>query len=172
MPVQECCFTAEAATAPIWPLKALRSRARSASRWLSQTCLRLRTGIALGTPRAAVCTLKRSSRRLRLEQRNGLGKRRVGRLRVIPRPNVAPEVVLGIVQPPAERDTCLLQPALYDRTALLWSVRIIGAPPNSSALTVRYPTVAIHFAETRPLAEEWTYRFLGAALAYHQAGTP
>jgi hypothetical protein len=29
--------------------------------------------------------------------------------------------------------------------------------------------VPIHFGETRPLAEEWTYRFLGAALAYHQA---
>ncbi len=38
-----------------------------------------------------------------------------------------------------------------------------------AALTVRYPAVPIHFAETRPLAEEWTYRFLGAALAYHQA---
>jgi hypothetical protein len=38
-----------------------------------------------------------------------------------------------------------------------------------AALTVRYPTVPIHFAETRPLAEEWTYRFLGAALTYHQA---
>jgi hypothetical protein len=38
-----------------------------------------------------------------------------------------------------------------------------------AALTVRYPGVPIHFAETRPLAEEWTYRFLGAALAYHQA---
>lgn len=30
---------------------------------------------------------------------------------------------------------------------------------------VRYPSVPIHFAETRPLAQEWTYRFLGAALA-------
>jgi ERCC4-type nuclease len=38
-----------------------------------------------------------------------------------------------------------------------------------AALTVRYPTVPIHFAETRPLAEEWTYRFLGAALAYSHA---
>jgi len=38
-----------------------------------------------------------------------------------------------------------------------------------AALTVRYPTVPIHFVETRPLAEEWTYRFLGAALAYVQA---
>jgi ERCC4 domain len=38
-----------------------------------------------------------------------------------------------------------------------------------AALTVRYPTVPIVFCETRPLAEEWTYRFLGAALAYAQA---
>lgn len=38
-----------------------------------------------------------------------------------------------------------------------------------AALSVRYPTVPIHFCETRPLAEEWTYRFLGAALAHAQA---
>jgi hypothetical protein len=38
-----------------------------------------------------------------------------------------------------------------------------------AAITVRYPTVPIHFAETRPLAEEWTHRFLGAALAHAQA---
>jgi len=41
-----------------------------------------------------------------------------------------------------------------------------------AALTVRYPTVPIHFGETRALAEEWTYRFLGAALAYRQADPP
>jgi ERCC4 domain-containing protein len=29
----------------------------------------------------------------------------------------------------------------------------------------RYPSVPIVFCETRPLAEEWTFRFLGAALA-------
>lgn len=29
----------------------------------------------------------------------------------------------------------------------------------------RYPNVPVFFAETRQLAEEWTYRFLGAALA-------
>ena len=32
---------------------------------------------------------------------------------------------------------------------------------------VRFPAVPIVFAETRPLAQEWTYRFLGAALAHH-----
>jgi hypothetical protein len=31
---------------------------------------------------------------------------------------------------------------------------------------VRYPNVPIVFCETRALAQEWTYRFLGAALAY------
>ena len=31
---------------------------------------------------------------------------------------------------------------------------------------VRFPHVPIVFAETRPLAQEWTYRFLGAALAH------
>ena len=37
---------------------------------------------------------------------------------------------------------------------------------------VRFPTVPIVFCETRPLAQEWTYRFLGAAsieLASHPA---
>jgi hypothetical protein len=38
-----------------------------------------------------------SERGLGLEHRDGLGKRGVGRLRVIARPNVAPEGVLGFV---------------------------------------------------------------------------
>jgi len=33
---------------------------------------------------------------------------------------------------------------------------------------VRFPTVPIVFCETRLLAQEWTYRFLGAALAHHR----
>jgi hypothetical protein len=33
---------------------------------------------------------------------------------------------------------------------------------------VRYPTVPIMFCDTRALAEEWTYRFLGAAVAQHR----
>jgi hypothetical protein len=32
---------------------------------------------------------------------------------------------------------------------------------------VRFPTVPIIFAETRPLAQEWVYRFFGAAVAHH-----
>ncbi len=35
------------------------------------------------------------------------------------------------------------------------------------ALAVRYPTVPVAFCDTRPLAQEWAYRFLGAALAQH-----
>lgn len=37
---------------------------------------------------------------------------------------------------------------------------------------VRYPEVPIVFAETRPLAQEWTYRFLGAALERHLVEDP
>lgn len=36
-------------------------------------------------------------------------------------------------------------------------------------LQVRYPSVPIVFADSRKLAEEWTYRFLAAALAGHIA---
>jgi hypothetical protein len=38
-----------------------------------------------------------------------------------------------------------------------------------AAIQVRYPNVPIGFFETRPLAEEYTFRFLGAALAYAHA---
>ncbi|MGD9797813.1 MAG: ERCC4 domain-containing protein [Microbacteriaceae bacterium] len=35
-----------------------------------------------------------------------------------------------------------------------------------AAAQVRYPNVPIVFCENRPLAQEWAYRFLGAALAF------
>jgi hypothetical protein len=38
-----------------------------------------------------------------------------------------------------------------------------------ATVQVRYPSVPIVFCETRPLAEQWTYRFLGAALSYATA---
>jgi hypothetical protein len=38
------------------------------------------------------------------------------------------------------------------------------------ALQVRYPQVPIVFCDNRPLAEEWTFRFLGAALARARQG--
>lgn len=37
---------------------------------------------------------------------------------------------------------------------------------------VRFPSVPIVFCETRPLAQEWTYRFLGAALDHHASDRP
>ena len=43
------------------------------------------------------------------------------------------------------------------------------APELLARLQVRYPSVPIVFCDTRPLAEEWTYRFLAAALAYNLA---
>jgi hypothetical protein len=38
-------------------------------------------------------------------------------------------------------------------------------PDMLARVQVRYPEVPIVFAETRPLAEEWTFRYLGAAAA-------
>jgi len=38
-------------------------------------------------------------------------------------------------------------------------------PDMLARIQIRYPEVPIVFAETRPLAEEWTFRYLGAAAA-------
>lgn len=38
-------------------------------------------------------------------------------------------------------------------------------PDLLARVQVRYPGIPIVFCETRPLAEEWTYRYLGAAMA-------
>jgi ERCC4 domain-containing protein len=38
-----------------------------------------------------------------------------------------------------------------------------------AAVQVRYPNVPIVFCESRPLAEEWAYRWLAAALSYAEA---
>ncbi|MDD7967881.1 ERCC4 domain-containing protein [Actinomycetospora lemnae] len=45
-------------------------------------------------------------------------------------------------------------------------VRPARVADSLAELQVRWPGVPIVFAETRPLAEEWTYRFLAAALAW------
>lgn len=42
-------------------------------------------------------------------------------------------------------------------------------PDMLARVQVRYPEVAIVFLETRPLAEEWTFRYLGAAQAEHES---
>ncbi|HUZ44823.1 MAG TPA: ERCC4 domain-containing protein [Acidimicrobiales bacterium] len=70
--------------------------------------------------------------------------------------------------------SCLPRSALVveDRYADLLSnphVRPGFLADQLAAITVRYPEVAIAFCDTRPLAEEWTYRFLAAALTYLRA---
>ena len=42
-------------------------------------------------------------------------------------------------------------------------------PDILARVQVRYPEIAIVFLETRPLAEEWTFRYLGAALAEYES---
>ena len=43
-------------------------------------------------------------------------------------------------------------------------------PDMLARVQVRYPEIPIVFLETRSLAEEWTFRYLGAALAEHASG--
>lgn len=45
-------------------------------------------------------------------------------------------------------------------------VRPAQVADSPAELQVRWPDVPIVFAETRPLAEEWTFRYLAAALAW------
>lgn len=51
----------------------------------------------------------------------------------------------------------------YSQVFTLDRIRPAVVADGLAELQVRYPTVPILFAETRPLAEEWTYRFLAAA---------
>lgn len=54
-----------------------------------------------------------------------------------------------------------------DRYSALFKLEHVTPGAVAEALAeaqARFPAVPIFFAETRPLAQEWTYRFLGAAL--------
>ncbi len=56
-----------------------------------------------------------------------------------------------------------------DRWADVFRLRHVSAAMVAEMLAaaqVRYPNVPIVFCENRQLAQEWAYRFLGAALAY------
>lgn len=57
----------------------------------------------------------------------------------------------------------------YSQVFKLDRVRPAMVADGLAELQVRWPGVPIVFCETRPLAEEWTYRYLAAALAW--AGT-
>jgi hypothetical protein len=54
-----------------------------------------------------------------------------------------------------------------DRYSRLFKLRVSGRAVAESLAEAqaRFPSVPITFCETRPLAEEWTYRWLGACLA-------
>ena len=51
----------------------------------------------------------------------------------------------------------------YSQLFKLDRVRPAVIADGLAELQIRWPNVAIVFCETRPLAEEWTYRFLAAA---------
>ena len=54
----------------------------------------------------------------------------------------------------------------YSRVFKLARVRPALVADGLAELQVRWPNVPMVFCETRPLAEEWTYRFLAAACAW------
>jgi hypothetical protein len=54
----------------------------------------------------------------------------------------------------------------YSALFRLEHVRPAVAVAGLAEMQVRFPTVPIVYCETRLLAQEWTYRFLGAALAH------
>jgi hypothetical protein len=55
----------------------------------------------------------------------------------------------------------------YSAVFKLEHVRPAVVADGLGEAAARFPSVPIVFAETRPLAQEWAYRFLGAALAHH-----
>lgn len=55
----------------------------------------------------------------------------------------------------------------YSSVFKLTFVRPAVVAEGLAEAQVRFPDVPIVFCETRPLAQEWTYRFLGAALEHH-----
>ncbi len=54
----------------------------------------------------------------------------------------------------------------YSAVFKLKHVRPLAIAEQIAEAAVRYPTVPIVFAETRQLAQEWTYRFFGAAVEH------
>ncbi len=57
----------------------------------------------------------------------------------------------------------------YSKLLALEHVRPSTVADALAEVAVRWPAVPITFCETRPLAEEWTYRFLAAARAEYRA---
>jgi len=55
----------------------------------------------------------------------------------------------------------------YGSVLKLERVRPLIVAEGLAEAQVRFPEVPIVFCDSRSLAEEWTYRFLGAALAHH-----
>jgi hypothetical protein len=55
----------------------------------------------------------------------------------------------------------------YSAVFKLQRVRPALVAEGLGEAAARFPTVPIVFTETRPLAQEWAYRFFGAAVAHH-----
>jgi hypothetical protein len=60
----------------------------------------------------------------------------------------------------------------YSAVFKLDRVRPVVVAEGLAEAQVRFPRVPIVFCETRQLAQEWAYRFLGAALEHHLIDDP
>jgi len=58
----------------------------------------------------------------------------------------------------------------YSQLFRLEHVRPAVVADGLAELQIRWPSIPIVFCETRPLAEEWTYRYLAAALTWATTG--
>ena len=53
----------------------------------------------------------------------------------------------------------------HPRRQPAWAPRYLTRHRDPASRQVRYPEIQVVFADSRKFAEEWTYRFLAAALA-------
>ena len=172
-----------------------RARGREVIFWQSaRTDRQARPNVAVPTRRAAgpgARDPRRQPRALRLEVRRPAGDdpppgaarrrlrrrarrpdRRRGRAQEPRRPasTVSGGKLRYLLAALAERPrAALVVEDRYSAVFKLDRVRPAVVAEGLAEAQVRFPDVPIVFCETRPLAQEWTYRFLGAAASHHDA---
>lgn len=73
------------------------------------------------------------------------------------------------VRPRRPRRAAVVIEDRYWKIFKLDRIRPAAVADGLAELQVRWPTVSIVFCKTRPLAEEWTYRYLAAASTWAES---
>ena len=79
----------------------------------------------------------------------------------------AAELLPGLHATVGPVDAAIVVDARYSDLFKQTHVRPLTVTTQVAEAAVRYPATPIVFAETRKLAQEWTYRFFGAAIEQH-----